>query len=67
MIGVARDGERAVLARGQADLERGSALTADSVLEAGSVAKQFTAYLVLLLAKEGKLSLDCLLYTSRCV
>lgn len=58
VIGVARDGERAVLARGQADLERGSALTADSVLEAGSVAKQFTAYLVLLLAKEGKLSLD---------
>jgi CubicO group peptidase (beta-lactamase class C family) len=58
VIGVQRDGERAVAARGQADLERPRPLTADSVLEAGSVAKQFTAYLVLLMAQEGKLSLD---------
>ncbi|MEZ0472870.1 serine hydrolase [Luteimonas salinilitoris] len=43
---------------GQADLERGVALTPDSVLIIGSVAKQFTAMAVLLLADDGKLALD---------
>jgi CubicO group peptidase (beta-lactamase class C family) len=45
-------------AYGMADLEHGIALEPDSVLEAGSVSKQFTAGAVLLLAQQGKLSLD---------
>ncbi len=44
-------------AYGSADLERGVPLSADSVLDAGSVRKQFVAAAVLLLAGEGKLSL----------
>ncbi len=42
---------------GMADLEHHVALTADSIFEAGSVSKQFTAAAVLLLAEQGKLSL----------
>lgn len=45
-------------AYGMANLEHGIALHPDSVLEAGSVSKQFTAGAVLLLAQQGKLSLD---------
>ena len=45
-------------AYGMADLEHGVALSPDSVLEPGSIAKQFTAAAVLLLAQQGKLSLD---------
>lgn len=45
-------------AYGQADLERDVANTTDSVFNIGSVSKQFTAAAVLLLANEGKLSLD---------
>ena len=58
-IGVAQQG-RVLLERayGMADLERGVALTPASILEAGSVSKQFTAAAVLLLARDGKLSLD---------
>jgi CubicO group peptidase (beta-lactamase class C family) len=58
-IGVAQRG-RVLLekAYGMADLERGVALSPASILEAGSVSKQFTAAAVLLLAKDGKLSLD---------
>jgi CubicO group peptidase (beta-lactamase class C family) len=41
-----------------ADLEHDVRNTPDTIFEAGSVAKQFTAASVLLLAKEGKLSLD---------
>jgi len=47
-----------ILARGQADLEHAAPLTPDSVLETGSLAKQFTAAAVVLLAQDGKLSLD---------
>ncbi|MBN9382276.1 MAG: beta-lactamase family protein [Chitinophagaceae bacterium] len=43
---------------GMADLERKAPLTAYSVLEAGSVSKQFTAAAILLLEQQGKLSLD---------
>jgi CubicO group peptidase (beta-lactamase class C family) len=43
---------------GMADLEHHVALTPDSVLEAGSVSKQFTAAAVLLLAERGKLSVN---------
>jgi CubicO group peptidase (beta-lactamase class C family) len=58
-VGVALDG-RPVLqkAYGMADLEDDIPLKPDSILESGSVAKQFTAAAVLLLARDGKLSLD---------
>jgi CubicO group peptidase (beta-lactamase class C family) len=58
-VGVAQDG-KAVLekAYGMADLEHDVANAADTIFEAGSVSKQFTAAAVLLLAREGKLSLD---------
>jgi CubicO group peptidase (beta-lactamase class C family) len=43
---------------GAANLELGAPLTASSVFNAGSISKQFTAMSVLLLARQGKLSLD---------
>ena len=53
-------GRRPVLlkAYGMADLEHDVRNTADTIFEAGSVSKQFTAMAVQLLAGEGKLSLD---------
>jgi CubicO group peptidase (beta-lactamase class C family) len=45
-------------AYGMADLEHDVRNTPDTVFEAGSVSKQFTAAAVLLLATDGKLSLD---------
>ena len=45
-------------AYGMADLEHDAKITPDSIFEAGSVSKQFTAASVLLLAREGKLSID---------
>jgi len=58
-LGVARNG-RVTLERawGLADLERRIPLTPETIFEAGSVSKQFTAAAVLLLAREGRLSLD---------
>jgi CubicO group peptidase (beta-lactamase class C family) len=58
-LGVAREG-RVILERawGLADLERGVANTPATIFEAGSVSKQFTAAAILLLAREGRLSLD---------
>ncbi|MFL5297002.1 MAG: serine hydrolase domain-containing protein [Phenylobacterium sp.] len=57
-VGVARRGEAAVLrGYGQADLEHGAAITADTIFEAGSVSKQFTAAATLLLVQDGKLAL----------
>lgn len=58
-VGVSRDGEP-VLARGYgaADLEHGVANEAETIFEAGSVSKQFTAAAIVLLAQEGRLSLD---------
>jgi CubicO group peptidase (beta-lactamase class C family) len=58
-VGVASGG-RPVLAKGYgtADLEHDVAITPDTIFEAGSVSKQFTAASVLLLAREKKLSLD---------
>jgi CubicO group peptidase (beta-lactamase class C family) len=58
-VGVSVGGET-VLARayGMADLEHDVKNTPETIFEAGSVSKQFTAAAVLLLAREGKLSLD---------
>jgi len=58
-VGVATGG-KPVLAKGYglADLEHDVPITPDSIFEAGSVSKQFTAAAVLMLAREGKLSID---------
>jgi len=58
-VGVATAG-KPVLARGygMADLEHDVAITPDTIFEAGSVSKQFTAAALLVLAREGKLSID---------
>ena len=58
-VGVAVNGQPLLeRAYGMADLEHDVANAADTIFEAGSVSKQFTAAAVLLLAREGKLSLD---------
>lgn len=58
-VGVAVGGKTVLTkAYGMADLEHDVPNTADTIFEAGSVAKQFTAMAVLLLEKDGKLSLD---------
>lgn len=58
-VGVAQGG-RTLLERGygMADLTDGIAIRPTTVLESGSVAKQFTASAVLLLMQDGKLGLD---------
>ena len=58
-LGVYEDG-RLLYARGygMASLEHGIALTPRSVLDIGSISKQFTAMAILLLERDGKLSLD---------
>jgi CubicO group peptidase (beta-lactamase class C family) len=58
-VGVYRDG-RGVMARGygMANLELNVALSPQSVFDIGSTSKQFTATSVVLLAQQGKLSLD---------
>ena len=59
VVGVAQGG--AVLLEkgyGAADLEQRTVLSANSILEAGSVSKQFTAAAVTLLALEGKLRFE---------
>jgi len=58
-VGVSVHG-KPVLSRayGMADLEHDVRNTPETIFEAGSVAKQFTAAAVLLLAHDGKLSLD---------
>ena len=58
-VGVSYEGNVALKSGyGMADLERNVPITPDTVFESGSVAKQFTAATVLLLAQQGKLSLD---------
>src|SRR5512138_1782463 len=58
-LGVYQDG-RILYARGygMASLEHGVAMSPRSVLDVGSISKQFTAMSILMLQKEGKLSLD---------
>src|SRR5215831_615285 len=58
-VGAGVDGQLVLQkAYGMADLEHDVKNVPDSIFEAGSVSKQFTAAAVLLLAKAGKLSLD---------
>lgn len=58
-VGVARAGRTLVSrAYGIADLEHGIPNTPETIFEAGSVAKQFTAAAIVLLALDGMLSLD---------
>lgn len=58
-VGVSKDGRPVVQkAYGMADLEHDAPNRPDTIFEAGSVSKQFTAAAVLLLAQDGKLSLD---------
>jgi len=58
-IAIVRNGE---LVRAQgfgtANLEHGVPVTANTIFQSGSVGKQFTAALVMMLIEEGKLSLD---------
>ncbi|CUS46851.1 MAG: serine hydrolase domain-containing protein [Pseudomonadota bacterium] len=49
---------RSIKAYGQADLEHRDPITAETIFETGSLAKQFTAAAVLLLAQDGRLTLD---------
>jgi CubicO group peptidase (beta-lactamase class C family) len=58
-VGVSKDGKE-TLARafGSSDLENGIPNRAETVFEAGSVSKQFTAAAILLLAQAGKLKLE---------
>ncbi|MEO8452676.1 MAG: serine hydrolase domain-containing protein, partial [Gemmatimonadota bacterium] len=53
-----RDREPLLRAYGMANLEYATPLTPESISESGSVAKQFTAATVALLAVRGRLSLD---------
>jgi CubicO group peptidase (beta-lactamase class C family) len=58
-VGVSRDGKPVLQkAYGMADLEHDIPNAPETIFEAGSVSKQFTAAAILLLAKDGKLSLD---------
>ena len=58
-VGVAVGGKPVLMkAYGMADLEHDVRNTPDTIFEAGSVSKQFTATAVQLLADQGKLSLD---------
>lgn len=58
-VGVARDG-KVLLTKGygMADLESATPITPATIFESGSVAKQFTATAVVLLARDGKLDLE---------
>src|SRR5271155_4394495 len=58
-VGVGLHGDVVLKAAyGMADLERNVPITSDTVFESGSLAKQFTAAALLLLAQQGKISLD---------
>lgn len=58
-VGAEVDGKAVVSsAYGMADLEHDVKIVPDTIFEAGSVSKQFTAAAVLLLARDGKLSID---------
>jgi len=52
---------------GSADLEWDIPNSPATKFRLGSITKQFTAASILLLDERGKLNINCLLYTSRCV
>lgn len=57
-VGVARSGQPVTYGTyGAADLEHAVPITNETIMEAGSIAKQFTAASILMLAEEGKLAL----------
>lgn len=57
-VGVAEKGKAPVLrGYGSADLEHAVPITPDTIFEAGSVSKQFTAAAILLLVADGKIAL----------
>ncbi|NNF99440.1 MAG: beta-lactamase family protein [Desulfobacteraceae bacterium] len=59
IVGITRNGNMEYTkAFGMANLEYGIPLSLDSVLQVGSVTKQFTAFAVLLLVKAGKIDPD---------
>ena len=59
MLAVIKDGQF-IYKRGygMADLERGLAISAESIFDIGSTGKQFTATIIAILANQGSLSLD---------
>lgn len=58
-LGIVRNGKlERTSSYGFADAERKAAATNDDVYEIGSITKQFTAFATMLLADEGKLSID---------
>src|SRR5688572_159350 len=58
-VGLSKDGRALyVQGYGSANLEYGVPLTDSSVMESGSVAKQFTGAALVLLQQDGKLTLD---------
>ena len=58
-VGVARAGQPTILrGYGSADLEHAVPITPDTIFEAGSVSKQFTAAAVLTLVADGKIALS---------
>ena len=57
-VGIETGGEVITRAFGMANLEYDIPLTPDSIFEIGSVSKQFTSSAVVLLARDGRLSLD---------
>ena len=58
-VGVAVRGKPVLMkAYGMADLEHDVPNTPDTIFESGSLSKQFTAMAIMLLAKDGRLSLD---------
>jgi len=58
-VAVVKDGELLhSKSFGLANLEYGIPITSDTVFEVASISKQFTAFSILLLADEGKLSID---------
>jgi CubicO group peptidase (beta-lactamase class C family) len=58
-VGLGKDGRALYMhGYGMANLEYNVPITESTVLESGSVAKQFTASAMVLLAQDGKLSLD---------
>jgi CubicO group peptidase (beta-lactamase class C family) len=58
-VGAAVDGKPVITkAYGMADLEHDVKIAPDTIFEAGSVSKQFAAAAILLLARDGKLSVD---------